>query len=181
MRETVPSHSIEVVVAEFTQVLEHDGLHAALALLNARTRHRFTGVYRFDPPMLRAVSLFDRENPTLRLGGDTPMRETYCLFVGEAGAPFATDDAACDTRLIAHPARASVIPYCGVPLRSERGTCFGTLCHFDMRPRLAPVAELLLLEGIAPVVARAVTRAVRPSPIGPRAVDRRGRLGSCGR
>jgi GAF domain-containing protein len=142
-------------------LLEHEGLRAALAFLNARTRHRFTGVYRFDPPLLRSVSLFDRENPTLRLGGDTPMRETYCSLVGEAAAPFSTADAGRDARLVEHPARATVIAYCGVPLRGGDGACFGTLCHFDLRPRLAPSGELALLQVVAPIVARFVSRATQ--------------------
>lgn len=153
--------SLDELARRFELLLEREGMHGALAFLNARTRHRFTGVYRFDPPMLRNVCLFDRENPTLRLGGDSPMRETYCSLVGEVNAPFLTNDAAADARLAEHPARASVIAYCGVPLRGEGGLCFGTLCHFDLRPRLAPLGELPLLERVAPIVARASAHAVQ--------------------
>ena len=145
-------------VVELRRVLEERGLHAALGWLNARTRHRFTGVYRFDPPMLRNVALFDRENPTLRAGGDTPMRESYCSLVGEDAEPFATADAGVDARLVRHPARESVLAYCGVPLLEDDGRCFGTLCHFDLRPRLVPEGELPLLHAAAPLVAAAVGR-----------------------
>jgi len=155
--------SLDELVRSFALLLEEGGMHAGLAFLNARTRHRFTGVYRFDPPMLRNICLFDRENPTLRLGGDTPMRETYCSLVGAADAPFVTDDAGRDARLAEHPARTSVIAYFGVPLRGEGGACFGTLCHFDLRPRLAPLDELPLLEHVAPIVARATARAALPA------------------
>jgi GAF domain-containing protein len=155
---SVTNEATDTVVDRFAAILAQDGLHAALAFLNARIRHRFTGVYRFDPPVLRNLALFDRENPTLALGGDTPMRETYCSLVGEAAAPFATNDAGDDERLLAHPARESVIAYCGVPLVAEDGSAFGSLCHFDFRPRLAPMSEIPLLERAAQLVMRVVAQ-----------------------
>ena len=138
---------------EFASVLNGAGLHAALAFLNARTRHRYTGVYRFDPPLLRNVCLFDRENPPLTLGGDVPMAETYCSLVGERGAPFDTPDAAADDRLVRHAARATVRAYCGVPLRGADGRCIGALCHHDLRPRLTPDREIPLMERAAALIA----------------------------
>lgn len=150
---------VEVLLEQFSALLDDGGLHAALGFLNARTRHRFTGVYRFEPPMLRNLCLFDRENPGLRLGGDTPMRETYCSLVGEGVAPFTTEDAGRDDRLTTHPARQSVIAYCGVPLVTDEGACFGSLCHFDLRPRLAPDGEIPLLTRAARLVMRTVARA----------------------
>jgi GAF domain-containing protein len=147
--------SLTALLDELAGVLAECGLHAGLRYLNARTRHRFTGVYRFDPPMLRNLCLFDRENPTLRFGGDTPMRETYCSLVGAKVSPFATPDAAADGRLLDHPARLSVLAYCGVPLVDDQGSCFGSLCHFDVRPRLVPADEVPLLERAAPLVLRA--------------------------
>jgi hypothetical protein len=159
----VQKDSLDGLVERFSVVFEEEGMHGALAFLNARTRHRFTGVYRFDPPMLRSLSLFDRENPTLRLGGDTPMRETYCSLVGQMAAPFWTDDAGHDARVAAHPARESVIAYCGVPIRADDGSCFGTLCHFDLRPRLAPLGELPLLERAAVLLARTVASVRHPA------------------
>lgn len=128
-------------------------LASALGYLNARTRHRYTGVYRFDDPMLRCVALFDRENPTLQTGRDVPMVETYCSLVGARIAPFATSDAACDDELVTHPARMSVLAYCGVPLIGGSGDCIGTLCHFDDRPRLVPHGEIPLLNAAAHTMA----------------------------
>jgi hypothetical protein len=147
--------SLAALVDELESVLDGPGLHAGLRFLNARTRHRFTGVYRFDPPMLRNLCLFDRENPTLRFGGDTPMRETYCSLVGAELSPFSTPNAGEDARLTQHPARNSVIAYCGVPLMDADGQCVGSLCHFDVRPRLVPMEEVPLLELAAPLVLRA--------------------------
>ncbi|HKG93814.1 MAG TPA: hypothetical protein VKA84_18035 [Gemmatimonadaceae bacterium] len=140
----------------FDGVLGASGLHAALEFLNARTRHRFTGVYRFDPPLLRCVCLFDRENPALALGGDVPMCETYCSIVGGTTAPFGTPDAEADARLVRHPARASTRAYWGVPLCRADGSAFGSLCHFDPRPRLVPERERPLMEHAAARIARVV-------------------------
>lgn len=137
----------------FEEHLSHSLLEA-LEYLNLRTRYRYTGVYRFDPPMLRNVVLFDRENPSLSSGCDVRMDETYCSIVGARSAPYAIEDATLEDELVMHPARLSVVSYCGVPLRSPDGSCVGTLCHFDDRPRLLPCGELSLLEQAACTVAQ---------------------------
>jgi GAF domain-containing protein len=137
------------VVTEFVTIFDRDGLHDALAFLNARTRHRYTGLYRFEPPMLRNLCLYDRENPRLHVGGDSPMDETYCSIVGERAAPFATPDALGDECLATHPARADVQAYCGAPVTDGVGRCVGTLCHFDVRPRLVPETEIPIMEQLA--------------------------------
>lgn len=134
------------VGAAFGAVLESSGMSEALALLNCRTRYRFTGFYRVDPPVLRNLYLFDRENPSLALSGEvTQLSNTYCGIVAAACAPFVTQNATDDERLSAHPARDSVVSYVGVPVRSTDGRVFGTLCHFDLRPRILPENELAVL------------------------------------
>jgi GAF domain-containing protein len=130
----------------FDRVLDGAGLHAALQNLNGRTRFRFTGVYRLDPPMMRNVSLFDRENPLLRIGADIPLEATYCSIVLRNGRPLGIADAATDPQLLDHIARETVRAYCAVAIRRADGRCIGTLCHFDLRPRVPPTAEIPLLE-----------------------------------
>jgi GAF domain-containing protein len=126
----------------------------ALAYLNARTRFRFTGIYRVEPPMLRNVHLFDRENPTLNVSGNTSrLDDTYCSITSRTPRGFTTPDAGSDRRLEGHAARDSVISYCGVPIRMEDGRVWGTLCHFDVRPRLIPVAEVPVLESVVTLFA----------------------------
>lgn len=74
-----------------SDILADSGLHQVLGFLNARTRYRFTGVYHVEPPLLRNVHLFDRENPTLDCSGAvTPLDETYCSITSSRSAPFAT-------------------------------------------------------------------------------------------
>jgi len=131
-------------------------LHAALALLNARSRHRFTGVYRFDGPTLRNVALFDRDHPASQAGDDAPMNETYCSIVGRDRAPFVTADTTMDSRLVDHPARLTVQSYCGVLLRNEDSTPFGSLCHFDLAPVEASNEVLVALLDAAPLIGAAV-------------------------
>lgn len=138
------------IESEFRAELGAGGMHRALAFLNARARYRFTGVYRVDPPLLHNEHLFDRENPSLSLGGDiTELDRTYCGIVAATCAPFASDDAQTDSRLHDHASRDSVVSYIGVPVRTEDGRIFGTLCHFDVRPRMLPAGELPVLESIA--------------------------------
>ncbi len=143
---------------KFEKLLESQGVHEALHFLNSRTPHRFTGVYRFDPPMLRNVHLVDSYAPELVKGDDAPMTETYCSIVGDTERPFTVEDARRDDRLRTHPARNSVISYCGVLLRDERGKPFGTLCHFDLLPCDVPVTELPLMEAAAPCLMKALRR-----------------------
>jgi hypothetical protein len=142
------------IAEEVTRRLSTSGIHAALGYLNERTRFRFTGIYRPDPPVLRNLYLFDRENPGLNVsGGESVLNETYCAIVCAATAPFSTSDAGGDPRLRDHAARDSVVSYAGVPIRDSSGCVAATLCHFDVRPRLVPVSEIPILEVVAPVLA----------------------------
>jgi hypothetical protein len=146
--------SLRNVLEAFEFTLDEAGIHAALAVLNARTTHRFTGVYGLEPPMLRSVRLYDRENPQLQVGADAPLHETYCSITGATAAPFAAADTGADERLTEHPARETTLSYCGVPLLDEAGAALGTLCHFDLVPQ--PVPEAAVLEAAAPLLLRAL-------------------------
>ena len=127
---------------------------AALRFLNARTRFRFTGIYRVEPPLLRNVHLYDRENPGVNLSGDVSrLEETFCAIVWREDRPFASRDSLTDARVAEHAAREHVQSYCGIPVRDASGRIQGTLCHFDVRPRLVPRSEIALLELVAPLFA----------------------------
>lgn len=148
---------VEIVEAA-EEILETEGVRAALRFLNSRAPHRFTGVYRPEPPVLRSVLLFDRENPGLLAGTDAPLRETYCSVVAGTGAPFATADSDEDERVSGHPAGDTVRAYSGVPLRDASGATLGTLCHFDVVPRPIPEDELALMQELAPKILEALRR-----------------------
>lgn len=144
---TASTDPLAVFETALRVTLQSSGMDLALAMLNSRTRYRFTGVYRVDPPMLRNLYLFDRENPALSLGGENvPLESTYCGIVASTQAPFLAENAPTDPRLAAHPSRDSVVSYVGVPVRNADGRVFGTLCHYDVRPRMLPENELAVLE-----------------------------------
>ena len=150
--ETTPG----TVLSTLQKTLSEHGTLGALRYLNSRTRHRYTGTYLFEPPLLRNHCLFDRENPDVRSMEDLVLRDSYCGKVAESGEPFATENSMTDQRLAGHPARTLMMAYHGFPLRDEVGNCFGSLCHWDVRPRLIPAAEFPVLQAAAPVLARQV-------------------------
>lgn len=144
-------------VVDLASILSSSGPLAAVAHVNARTRFRFTGIYRFEPPLLRNLYLHDRENPTLDVSGAvSPIEQTFCSIVVGENRCFDTEDAREDVRLDSHPARERVLSYCGVPIRRENGTVWGTLCHFDHRPRLLLPLERQVLEALASLLTHCV-------------------------
>lgn len=136
-------------VAEFAARLTL-GVQPALQYLNARTPHRFTGVFSFRNDQLENLYLFDREDPYAEPWTTFPTRESYCAIVHDTGEPFVVGNATTDERVRDTPANSRVISYCGVALRTPNGHVFASLCHFDYRP--INVAELdldFLLEASA--------------------------------
>lgn len=144
---------LDATVDRFSDHLEREGLRVALGYLNSQTRFRYTGAYRIAPPLLCSIEIFDRENPSLALFSEVEMRTTYCSIVGSEKRGLAVDDAEFDIRVQAHPAREQFAAYCGVPLYGADGEPFGTLCHYDPRPRIGTGGQLQLLDRVAPLVA----------------------------
>ncbi|RFP63413.1 hypothetical protein D0N36_19525 [Hymenobacter lapidiphilus] len=143
-------NTLPAEIAEFAALLQQQGVHAALAYLNYRTPHRYTGVWRFDGDMLRSEALFDRKMAAVRQGADAPMAATYCSLVGRTEAPVQILDATVDPQALGID--TPVISYCGALIRDGEGRPFGTLCHYDLQrcqerttdqPLLAAAAQLL--------------------------------------
>lgn len=154
---------IESVV---TGLMREGGVRRVLGYLNTRTRYRFTGVYHVDPPLLRNMHLFDRENPALECSGAVSrLDETYCSITANGSAPFTTADSTRDPRLTEHAAREAVLCYVGVPIRLASGATWGTLCHFDLRPRLTPDGEIAVLEVAAPLIGQWICVAEEGRPV----------------
>ena len=135
-------------IGEFTQVMQAQGIHAALQYLNSRTPHRYTGVFRFDGEVLRNEALFDRLQPAVQQGDDVPMAVTYCSLVGQQLAPLEITDAATDPR-VRGVIDTPVVSYCGVLVRDAQGQPFGTLCHYDMQRCQERTTDQPLLEAAA--------------------------------
>lgn len=138
----------------FAEALDQTGLHGALRFLNARTPHRFTGLYRYDGAMLRNIDLFDQFNPECVNGDDAAIENTFCSLLPALGGALAFVEARSDPRAshIATP----VVSYCGVQLRDENGVPFGTLCHFDLKPCEVRTSDLEFLAMLAPLLQREI-------------------------
>jgi len=141
------------IVDEIETRLEESGLHGALALLNSRTPHRFTGAYRYDGEMLRNEGLFDRFSPETERGDDVPMPLAYCALVRERNGGLLFADAREDPQ-VTWKTGSAVVSYCGALLRDESGRPYGTLCHFDALRCEPNVTELEQLEQVAPLIVR---------------------------
>ena len=154
-----PHSDVEDVVRRVSALLGSADIEGMLRYLNGRTRFRFTGIFQVDPPVLRNVRLIDRENPALSIGGAVSTLDIgYCGIACASSAPFVTSDARDDSRLQSHPARKSMISYAGVPIRMRGGVTWGTLCHFDVRPRLLTPGEIPILETLVPHIAAWLAR-----------------------
>lgn len=121
--------------ADFTVTLRNEGLRPALAGLLKRTDYRYIGIWRFEDGKANAVVHYDRQNPEQLRADEVPDTATYCIYVRESGKPFKTPNALVDERVADHPARSTVLSYCGVPVMDSDGTILGTLCHYDVVPR----------------------------------------------
>jgi GAF domain-containing protein len=135
--------------SELKSILAKSGVRAALVFLNSLTRHRFTSFFRFDGPMLRSVTFYDRDNPAVEKCEDILVDASYCIFVRDTCARFTVADTSSDERVKDHPKRATVQRYCGVPMLDNGGKMFGTICHFDFEPGSVENAEVALLEHMA--------------------------------
>lgn len=78
--------------------------------------------------------------------GVMPLDVSFALSHAPEGAP----RAACAAGQLIHS-------YLGVPIRLQAGRLWGTLCHFDLRPRLLDEDERSVLEAAAPLFAHWVT------------------------
>jgi hypothetical protein len=143
-----PPPSIPAFVGRFGGILRDRGLHPALALLNATAPYRFTGVYCFEPEWVRSFVLYDRENPTLEVGADVPMRESYCMFTARDSTPLVIEDAMREERWYGHAARETVLSYVAVTLFDSSEVPVATLCHFDFASRELPTGTMELLAAV---------------------------------
>ncbi|MBA2690795.1 MAG: GAF domain-containing protein [Burkholderiales bacterium] len=139
-------------ISNLKRILANDGVRAAVVYLNSLTRHRFTSLYRFDGETLHNLIFYDRENPEIQNCSDIPVLASYCVFVRESRATFATHDAQQDERVGNHPKRKTVQAYCGVPLLDQDGKMFGTICHFDFKPGRIADVDVEFLECMAPLL-----------------------------
>jgi hypothetical protein len=142
----------------FASRLRENDLCDLLEHLNGFTTHRFTGVYRFEPGWVVSVALFDRENPSIKLGADVKMKESYCWLTGLGDTSYVIEDACADSRLEGHAAREGVRSYVAVLLRDRNNAAWGTLCHFDFAPRSVSPGTQARLEAFRPLIEEMMVR-----------------------
>ncbi|HEX2546838.1 MAG TPA: GAF domain-containing protein [Ramlibacter sp.] len=136
---------------QFCGLLAEQGLHAALAFLNARTPHRFTGVFRFDGETLRSVALVDKWDGEVRRGEDVPLSEAYCAVLHDGADVLEVLDGPADERY-PHMQASPVASYCGAVIRDADGEPWGALCHYDVQPCQVKSSDLPLLAAAGEVV-----------------------------
>ncbi len=147
--------SQSAVISEFWTIVRARGLHDGLRFLNARTPHRYTGIYRYDGEMLRNVYLYDQFSPSVKKGADVRMEDAYCAIVGQRQAAVEFEDIN-DERDIAVKPGSPVVSYCGALITDDHGEPFGTLCHYDTKPSQARLSDIPILEAIAPLIFEAL-------------------------
>lgn len=134
-------------ITKLRRILEEQGVIAALRILNARAPHRYTGVYKYTPEILRSIYLVDAFNPGVVKGEDVPNEDAYCLLLSnERKLAFGqAEDAGCPIKLA-----SPVVSYCGVLLVRADGEPFGSLCHYDVARCQEPASQMTFLELMAP-------------------------------
>jgi hypothetical protein len=140
--------------------LQRGGPRAAAQFLNARTAHRFTGVFRFDRSWLRNVALVDKWDAEIQRGDDVPMADAYCSVMHATGEPFEMVDRSDDSRQT-HLARTPVACYCGAPILDEDGKPWGALCHWDTEPCQTRTSDMPLLVAAADLLGKALVEMSR--------------------
>lgn len=136
-------------IMKLRRALTEQGVIAALRILNARTPHRYTGIYKYTPEVLKSTYLVDAFDPSVVKGSDVPNEDAYCLLLRkERRLAFGrAEDAACAIKLA-----SPVVSYCGVLLIRLNGEPFGSLCHYDVARCQEPATQMPFLEGIAPYI-----------------------------
>jgi hypothetical protein len=155
--DTAREKSAATDLAPFQIRLHEAGLRSALRYLNARTPHRFTGVFRFDGAMLRNVALVDKWLPQVECGGDVPLEQAYCAHLHRTGEPLETSDGHNDPRT-PWMKDSGVISYCGAVIQDGTGQPWGALCHFDAASCDAKDSDMPLLSAAAALIFSSIER-----------------------
>ena len=148
-RSEVVRISNERALVELKKILREEGVRPALVFLNHLTEHRFSALYQFEDERLRNLYFYDRETPELEWTDKIRVTASYCVFLRDQGRLFHTSDALRDERVRSHPQREKVQAYCGVPVLDAEGKLFGSICHFDYKPRVITDEDVDLMEAVA--------------------------------
>ena len=135
-----------------------------LAILDTPPEERFDRITRVAAALgevpIALVSLVDQERQWFKscrgLGvGETPREQAFCSHVIFSRKPMIVPDALLDVRFADNPlvtGAPRVRFYAGFPVFHDNGSCLGTLCLIDTRPRQFPDATLQLFTDLANLV-----------------------------
>jgi phosphoribosyl 1,2-cyclic phosphodiesterase len=138
----------------------------ALGLLDTGREERFDRITRLASALLdmpiALVSLIDANRQWFKSAcgldlSETPRKEAFCAHVVYQRAPLVVPDALADDRFADYPAvtgPAHIRAYMGYPLFLSTGSCVGTLCLLDQRPRQFDAKKMALLGDLAALVVR---------------------------
>lgn len=143
----------ESPLSKLERVLVEQGVVAGLRVLNARAPHRFTGIYRFAPDVLKNVNLVDAFTPEMVRGEDVPLRDAYCVLLADRRQISFDEPSGAPGE---YKGTSPVVSYCGVLLVRSNGEPFGSLCHFDTKRCQRPDSEMRFLETAAPIFMAAI-------------------------
>ena len=141
--------SNEAALVRIKAIVRNEGVRPALIFLNHLTQHRFSALYQFENERLRNIYFYDREYPEVESTEEIAVTASYCVFLRRTGLLFHTSDALRDDRVRTHPKREQVQAYCGVPVLDANGKLFGSICHFDLQPRVISDDDVDLMEAVA--------------------------------
>jgi len=115
-----------------------------------------------------AVSLIDVDRQyflsDVGIGGtrpeerQTPLDRSVCQYAVANGTPLVLEDARIDPLFKNHPAvlDGTVRSYLGIPLSDHDGNAIGTLCVFDVKPRLWGSGHIQVLTDLASLAAERI-------------------------
>ncbi len=144
-------------------------LHA-LAILDTPREERFDRITRIaaaslDVP-IALISLVDQDRQWFKscIGLDvreTPREVAFCAHAVEQGADVVVPDTLLDDRFADNPLVTDgprIRFYAGAPLLTRTGSCLGTLCVVDTRPRQLSSDELTTLHDLRDMALEQLTR-----------------------
>ncbi|MFN0126399.1 MAG: MBL fold metallo-hydrolase [Verrucomicrobiales bacterium] len=151
---------------------------ADLAILDTDPEERFDRLTRLavalaDVP-IALVSLVDRDRQWFKschgLGeSETPREVSFCAHVVATRASLVVPDTLLDERFADNPlvvGATRVRFYAGFPVFHANGSCLGTLCLLDTRPRLLPGETIQGLEDLALLVQKELNAEWPRTPVG---------------
>ena len=89
---------------------------------------------------------------------ETPLTHSFCQIVVREGKPLIVEDARTDARVCNNLAirDLNVISYLGMPIVSQEGFVFGSLCAINSRPKVWSSEDRQMLEDLAGAVSTEV-------------------------